>query len=101
LGEMLELGPEAEAMHRALSGPLERAGTAHVIGVGGLMRALVNSLPAQCGARYAKDPEKALDMLTASLRDGDVVLVKGSNASGVHKIASALRETASTARTEA
>ena len=101
LGEMLELGPDAEAMHRALSGPLEGAGAAHVIGVGGLMRTMVDSLPAQCGARYATDPEKALDMLTASLRDGDVVLVKGSNASGVHKIAAALRETASTARTEA
>ncbi len=101
LGEMLELGPEAEAMHRALSDPLKAAGAGDVIGVGALMRALVDSLPAKCGARYASDPDRALDMLTAGLRDGDVVLVKGSNASGVHKIAAALRETASTAPTEA
>lgn len=92
LGEMLELGPDSEAMHAALAGPLEAAGVSRVIGVGRLMRALLSALPKQIERQHAGDAGEALDLLGQSLRDGDVVLIKGSNASGVHKIVASLRE---------
>lgn len=92
LGEMLELGADSEAMHAALAGPLQAAGVAKVVGVGGLMRALLAALPKGIERQHAGDAGQGLDLLGECLRDGDVVLVKGSNASGVHKIVASLRE---------
>jgi UDP-N-acetylmuramoyl-tripeptide--D-alanyl-D-alanine ligase len=100
LGEMLELGPKSADMHAELAGPLEAASAQLVIGVGEGMRALVDALPAGATARYADAPQTALDMLTSELRDGDVVLIKGSNASGVHNIVASLREGAAVASSE-
>ncbi|MEO1039700.1 MAG: UDP-N-acetylmuramoyl-tripeptide--D-alanyl-D-alanine ligase [Pseudomonadota bacterium] len=101
IGEMLELGPQAAAYHAALASPLSEAGAHRVIGVGGLTEALISALPQTAGARYANTPGEAFAMLISELRDGDVVLIKGSNASGVHKVVAMLHEHAAQARTEA
>ena len=92
LGEMLELGRDSAAMHAGLAEPLVEAGAELVIGSGEGMRALVEALSGRTEARHAKSAEDALDMLDERLRDGDVVLIKGSNGSGVHKVAASLRE---------
>ena len=57
-----------------------------------LARHLTEALPGSVAGHHAKDAETALDLLAERLRDGDVVLIKGSNASGVHKVAASLRE---------
>ena len=92
LGEMLELGPQSEAMHAALAEPLRAAGVAEVIGVGRRMQALLSALPKDIARAHAGDADEGLDLLGETLRDGDVVLIKGSNASGVHRIVASLRE---------
>ncbi len=92
LGEMLELGPDAPTLHAGLAASLKEAGVAEVIGVGALTRHLTEALPGSVAGHHAKDAETALDLLAERLRDGDVVLIKGSNASGVHKVAASLRE---------
>ena len=72
-----------------------------VIGVGDLMRALVSALPdvedsrdlsQPTGGYIARSPGEALSKLRELLKDGDVVLIKGSNASGVHKIVAGLKQ---------
>ena len=92
LGEMLELGPESEAMHAALAGPLAQAGVSRLLTVGEASRALCTASERKMDAAHYKTAHEALEQLRADLRDGDVVLIKGSNASSVHKIVAHLRE---------
>ena len=56
------------------------------------MKHLHDALPAGVEAIYALDAESGTGALAEHLGDGDVVFIKGSNASGVHRIARALTE---------
>ncbi len=81
LGDMLELGRGAEAMHAGLAGPLAEADVDAVFLVGPLMRALWDALPVRLHGGYT---EKASDMeplVAEAIASGDVIMVKGSNAS--------------------
>lgn len=101
LGEMLELGPKSVAMHAALADPLKRAKVDHVIGVGEMMNALIEALPDRVTSEYARTPEEALASLENKLRAEDIVLIKGSNASGVHRIVASLRKGRASASAQA
>ena len=90
LGDMFELGAEELTFHADLSGPLEAAGAARVLVTGECMRALRGALPQPMRAAWCKDWEAAKDALLLELEDGDTVLVKGSNATGLGKLAAAL-----------
>ena len=48
--------------------------------------------PAPRRAGYAKSASEVLEPLKSELRNGDVVLMKGSNGSGLHKIAAVLAD---------
>jgi len=97
IGEMLELGPESAAMHASLADPLADAGADQVIGVGEGARPLMDALDQTRRAAWCQTADEALEALQSIARDGDVVLVKGSNASGVHKLVAALRDKAPSA----
>lgn len=76
-GEMLELGPEGEALHRE-TGELMR-GIDAVLGVRGLAAALVQGArSAGVPAEFVSSPEEAAAWLESVLQPGDVVLLKGS-----------------------
>lgn len=92
LGEMLELGPDAPKLHAELAGAVEAAGVNTVVLCGKLMKHLHDALPAGIETIYALDAESGVGALAEHLGDGDVVFIKGSNASGVHRIARALTE---------
>ncbi|HLS49178.1 MAG TPA: UDP-N-acetylmuramoyl-tripeptide--D-alanyl-D-alanine ligase [Actinomycetaceae bacterium] len=90
LGDMLELGEAAESHHRhigRLAG--ERAGL--VIGVGRYGEHVAGAAR-HAGARAAAlaDVAEAAAQLSAQLREGDVVLLKGSNGSGIWQLADRL-----------
>ncbi|SHK03127.1 UDP-N-acetylmuramoyl-tripeptide--D-alanyl-D-alanine ligase [Bradyrhizobium lablabi] len=77
LGDMLELGVEAPAYHKGLAKHL--AGIDGVYCVGPLMRHLYDLLPAAKGLGWHEDPATLEPReIAALLRDGDVVVVKGS-----------------------
>jgi UDP-N-acetylmuramoyl-tripeptide--D-alanyl-D-alanine ligase len=77
LGDMLELGTEAPAYHEKLAKDLP--GIDGVYCVGPLMRHLYELVPADRALGWHDDPA-TLDpqQIAALLRDGDVVVVKGS-----------------------
>jgi len=79
VGEMLELGAEGEALHRACGQRMAARGVDVVIGVRGLSAALVDGA-AQSGAdaRFVATPEEAGSWLKANLRPGDAALLKAS-----------------------
>ena len=78
-GEMLELGPEGAALHRACGQQMAERGVDFVVGVRGLAAALVEGA-AQGGtsALFVATPEEVGEWLKANLRAGDAVLLKAS-----------------------
>jgi len=78
-GEMLELGPEAVALHAACGKAAAQAGINIVVGVRGNAWHIVDAAQ-QCGAEalFVETPEAAGEWLRANLEPGDAVLMKGS-----------------------
>ena len=92
LGEMLEIGESSAAEHAGLAGPLESAGVSEVFLAGKAMEALGDALPAGINCAHAAAADSLEEKVKNSLRDGDVLLIKGSNASGMGRLADALRQ---------
>ena len=78
LGDMLELGDDAERYHRELAAHC--VALAGVYCVGARMEALYRALPANQRLGWAATADDAfVERLAGELEDGDRVLVKGSN----------------------
>ncbi|MBI3677616.1 MAG: UDP-N-acetylmuramoylalanyl-D-glutamyl-2,6-diaminopimelate--D-alanyl-D-alanine ligase [Proteobacteria bacterium] len=91
LGDMLEMGPQGTAHHAALASDIAAARVDLVFANGAQMQALWDALPqARRGAYGAKSSDIA-SKVTETLRDGDVVLVKGSLGSRMAVIVDALK----------
>jgi UDP-N-acetylmuramoyl-tripeptide--D-alanyl-D-alanine ligase len=78
-GEMLELGPAGEALHRESGSHMGEKKIDVLIGVRGLAHALVDGAQ-QAGTRaeFVATPEEAGEWLARETRAGDVVLMKAS-----------------------
>lgn len=78
-GEMLELGPEAEALHAACGLRMAEYGVDFVLGVRGMADVMVATAE-RGGAEglFVATPEEAGEWLVANVRGGDVVLLKAS-----------------------
>jgi UDP-N-acetylmuramyl pentapeptide synthase/poly-gamma-glutamate capsule biosynthesis protein CapA/YwtB (metallophosphatase superfamily) len=77
LGRIINLGNEAEAMHRSLAAPLLASGIQHVVTHGDEMRWLREEVPAELLGPHFDDAAQLAGYLGDILRDGDLVLVKG------------------------
>ncbi|WEF23667.1 UDP-N-acetylmuramoyl-tripeptide--D-alanyl-D-alanine ligase [Paracoccus sp. S3-43] len=96
LGDMLELGAEEMAMHRAMAEDPAMAQVDLVHSAGPRMRHLHDALPAAKRGLWA---ETAADLAVRAadlVRPGDIVLVKGSKSSKISTVVDALRKTAQT-----
>ncbi len=91
LGDMLELGSDAEALHAGLAEPLVAAAIDKVYAAGDIIKALWGALPAETQGGFAPTAHELKAALLDELVDGDIVMVKGSNASKVGEIVSFLR----------
>jgi UDP-N-acetylmuramoyl-tripeptide--D-alanyl-D-alanine ligase len=78
-GEMLELGPAGEEMHRAAGRHLAEKKIDVLVGVRGLAQAMVDGAKhSGAQAEFVETPEDAGEWLARETRDGDVVLLKAS-----------------------
>lgn len=78
-GEMLELGPEGEALHAACGRRMAERGVTALVGVRGLAQAIVEAAQAAgVESTFVADAEAAGEWLQANLRAGDAVLLKAS-----------------------
>ena len=93
VGEMLELGPTAEALHRQCGKHAADKKIDMVIGVRGMARAVAE---AACGsgtqAQFVETPEQAGDWLAHNLRPGDAVLLKASRGVKLERALEMLQE---------
>jgi len=92
-GEMLELGPDAAAMHREAGREIARLAVDALWGVRGLAQELVAGARAEglAEARFFSSVEEAAKSLCEALRAGDLVLVKGSRGVRTDKIVAAVK----------
>jgi UDP-N-acetylmuramoyl-tripeptide--D-alanyl-D-alanine ligase len=90
LGDMLELGEQADAFHAGLAGPLTAAGADLVFCCGPHSAALLPHLPAARRGGWTADSAGLAPLVAAAVRDGDVVLVKGSAGSRMARVVAAL-----------
>ncbi len=91
-GEMLELGPEAAALHAACGRRMAEKGVQIVVGVRGMAKHLTDAAKAAgAEAIFVETPAEAGAWLRENLRAGDAVLLKASR--GV-KLEGALAELA-------
>jgi UDP-N-acetylmuramoyl-tripeptide--D-alanyl-D-alanine ligase len=91
LGDMLELGADGTALHRALAESVIANAVDLVFCCGLLMRALWEALPASRRGGYAEDSAALEAQLLPAIRAGDVVMVKGSLGSRMAPIVKALQ----------
>ncbi len=94
LGDMLELGDDAAALHAALARDLVAAKVDRVYSAGPLMAALDDALPPALRGGHTKASAALPALLLPALRDGDVVLVKGSLGSKMGLVVDAIERPA-------
>ncbi|WP_282009699.1 UDP-N-acetylmuramoyl-tripeptide--D-alanyl-D-alanine ligase [Brevundimonas aveniformis] len=92
LTDMLELGDHSEALHAGLADVLVEAEIDLVFTAGKAMQSLDRALPAEKRGGWAEDATALAPIVTAAVRPGDVVMVKGSNGSKASLVAKALAE---------
>ena len=96
LGEMLELGHAATALHEACGLAAQEAGLHQLVTVGGAPARVLASAAVSAGmpasaVRWAATSAAAADLVAGMLQPGDLVLVKGSRGIGVDTVASRIQ----------
>lgn len=93
-GEMLELGPDEASLHRAAGREIAETGVNVLWGVRGLAKEIVAGAQ-EAGVsetRFFNSSEDAAAELIKEVREGDLVLVKGSRGVATEKVIRALKE---------
>jgi len=92
LGDMLELGAQADALHAGLAEAVLASGADAVYLVGTHVRALAEALPPGLVAGHFPTAEALVPELTGALAYGDAVMIKGSNGVGLARVVNAVRD---------
>jgi UDP-N-acetylmuramoyl-tripeptide--D-alanyl-D-alanine ligase len=92
VGDMKELGDEADALHADLAGhpAMQHIDTVHCVGA--LMQGLRKALPAQKQGVWTQDASEMAGQVRRLLDSGDVVLVKGSLSMKLALVVDAIRK---------
>ncbi|TXH32642.1 MAG: UDP-N-acetylmuramoylalanyl-D-glutamyl-2,6-diaminopimelate--D-alanyl-D-alanine ligase [Rhodospirillaceae bacterium] len=101
LGDMRELGPQANVLHQNLAADVIAAGIDRAFLVGPLMRELYDRLPAPMQGGHYADSDKLAAAIGRELQAGDTVLVKGSLGTRMAPIVAAIRSLGSSAGSSA
>lgn len=90
LGAMAELGSESDRYHLELAQAIISGGIDLVFAAGPQMRLLFDALPAHLRGAHATSAGELAPEVIDCLRSGDVLMVKGSNSSGMGVVVEAL-----------
>jgi len=93
-GEMLELGPDEVSLHRDAGREIAEAGVNVVWGVRGLAKEIAQAA-AEAGVestRFFDSSDEAAAEVIKEVKQGDLILIKGSRGVATEKVVKALRE---------
>lgn len=93
-GEMLELGPQSPQMHREAGHEIARQGIEVLWGVRGLANEIIAGARAAglAATRFFDSSDEAAVAVIDEVREGDLILVKGSRSVETDKVVKALQE---------
>jgi UDP-N-acetylmuramoyl-tripeptide--D-alanyl-D-alanine ligase len=95
VGDMRELGPESERLHREAAEGIARANVQVVVAVGERSKLVTRTIRQASGAAIETHAfagtELARRRITSFLRPDDTILIKGSRAMGLERLAEAIR----------
>jgi UDP-N-acetylmuramoyl-tripeptide--D-alanyl-D-alanine ligase len=93
-GEMLELGPQSPQMHREAGHEIARLGIEVLWGVRGLANEIIAGARAAglAATRFFDSSDEAAVAVIDEVREGDLILVKGSRSVETDKVVKALQE---------
>jgi len=91
LGDMLELGENAQSLHEGLSEPIEKAQVDKVYACGTMMESLWKQLPATRQALWKPTSAELEVSLLDEIRAGDVIMIKGSLGSKMGPLLDAIK----------
>jgi UDP-N-acetylmuramoyl-tripeptide--D-alanyl-D-alanine ligase len=97
LGDMLELGPEAAALHADLAEAVVGNAVDLVYCAGPLMKSLWDALPSERRGGYAENSAALESEVLGAVTAGDAVMIKGSLGSRMGPIVKALKRRATQA----
>lgn len=89
LGEMLELGEASAALHQEVGQYVANSQVDLLITLGDDAKEIAVPLMGKVECHHAPSPAAAITLLKEEIKPGDVVFLKGSNGSGVWRIADA------------
>ncbi|NDA46500.1 MAG: UDP-N-acetylmuramoyl-L-alanyl-D-glutamate--2,6-diaminopimelate ligase [Alphaproteobacteria bacterium] len=92
LGDMLELGPDALTLHRGLADDLIAAKVDQLFTAGQLMSSLYYAAPESMRGAHRRTAQELAEAVIATIRPGDVVMIKGSNGSRMSHIVAAIKQ---------
>jgi UDP-N-acetylmuramoyl-tripeptide--D-alanyl-D-alanine ligase len=84
LGDLAELGDDAESLHAGIGERAKQAGLEHLYSLGELSRQAVQSFGN--GGEAFSELDQLVDALQAATQRGDAVLVKGSRSAGMDRV---------------
>lgn len=90
LGDMAELGPDANALHARVGALAQERGVDRLFGLGPLSRAAVDAFGS--GAVHCMDQTTLIDALRDALHADVTCLIKGSRSAAMDRVAAALLE---------
>jgi len=96
LGDMAELGGDAELLHAHTGWVIREAGVDRLFATGPLSQKAVDSFGA--GGHWFETVDGLIDALLGKVAAGDVILVKGSRSMGMERVVNALTRLAGKAR---
>ncbi len=93
-GEMLELGPQSPQMHREAGHEIARLGIDVLWGVRGLANEIVAGARDEglAATRFFESSDEAAAAVISEVREGDLILVKGSRSVETDKVVAALKQ---------
>ena len=93
-GEMLELGPQSPQMHREAGHEIARLGIEVLWGVRGLANEIIAGARDEglATTRYFDSSDEAAAAVIDEVREGDLILVKGSRSVETDKVVQALKQ---------
>ena len=92
LGEMKELGVDADALHAGLAADILACNPQHIFLSGHGIKPLADALEGQVKVDWVPEVVQLHQKVNKLLTDGDALLIKGSNASGMRSLADTLRK---------
>lgn len=92
IGDMRELGTDADRLHAELLQPITDADIDAVFCAGPHMHALWQELPHDLRGHYCEDAKDLEDVLLSDVRAGDVVMIKGSLGTRMGPLVEALKK---------